>query len=752
MTGGCTGGTNTATGTIIVNANPTVTGTTSLCVGSTGQLTGSGTPATSNAWVSSNASVATVSTTGLVTGVAAGTATITYTNNNGCSVISTVTVNANPTILGSTSLCVGGTSQLTGSGTAATTNPWLSSNTSVATVSNTGLVTTLSSGTTTITYTNNNGCQATATITVTTSPSASISYVGSPFCSSLTTAQPVTLTGTTGGTYSSTAGLSLSASTGTITPASSTPGTYTITYTTPASGGCSAFTTITPVTITAAPTASISYSGSSFCNTVTTNQSVSLTGTGSYTGGTYSSTTGLTLDAVTGAITPSTSTPGTYTITYTTPASGGCSTITATTTVTITAIPTASITYSNTSYCTSTTTTQSVSLTGTGSYTGGTYSSSTGLSLSASTGAITPSTSTPGTYTVIYTTPASGGCSSGTTTTVVTINPSVGTPGTITGTSTQCSGATGQTYSISAVTNATTYTWTVPTGWTITAGQGTNSILVTTGTAGQNGNITVTAENSCGISSASALAVTVGNAAPSTPGSIAGITTLCVGSTSQTYSVSAVTNATTYSWTVPTGWTITSGAGTNSIVVTPGTVGQNGLISVTAENDCGTSQASTLQVAVNALPTVNAGSDTTVCANDFPISLTATGNATSYSWNTGANTVITTITAAGTYTVTGTLNGCSSTDNVVVISDPCAGIEENQGLTFKLYPNPSNTIINIQSNSVEEFNYSIYSIEGKILHVGVMNNGITTISIDNFAPGKYFTKIGSKVISFEVTQ
>ena len=247
------------------------------------------------------------------------------------------------------------------------------------------------------------------------------------------------------------------------------------------------------------------------------------------------------------------------------------------------------------------------------------------------------------------------------------------------------------------------------------------------------------------------MAVSVGNAAPSTPGSITGSTTLCVGSTSQTYSVSAVTNATTYSWTVPTGWVITSGTGTNSIVVTPGTAGQNGLISVTAGNACGTSQASTLQVAVNALPTVNAGSDTTVCANDFPISLTATGNATSYSWNTGANTATTTITAAGTYTVTGTLNGCSSTDNVVVISDPCAGIEENQELTFQLYPNPSNAVINITSNSDEQFDYSIFSMDGKLMLVGVMNNGVTSISVNQYAPGKYFVKIGSKVIAFEVT-
>ena len=58
-------------------------------------------------------------------------------------------------------------------------------------------------------------------------------------------------------------------------------------------------------------------------------------------------------------------------------------------------------------------------------------------------------------------------------------------PGTIAGTATQCPGLTSQAYSISAVTNATTYTWTVPTGWIITGGAGTTSINVTTGTFGR---------------------------------------------------------------------------------------------------------------------------------------------------------------------------------------------------------------------------------------------------------------------------
>jgi hypothetical protein len=82
-------------------------------------------------------------------------------------------------------------------------------------------------------------------------------------------------------------------------------------------------------------------------------------------------------------------------------------------------------------------------------------------------------------------------------------------PGAITGT-TLVLPAVAETYTIAPVPNATTYTWTFPAGWTITAGQGTISVTVTTGTAGQIGDITVTAGNDCGTSLAGPpLAVTV---------------------------------------------------------------------------------------------------------------------------------------------------------------------------------------------------------------------------------------------------
>src|SRR5712672_2462274 len=143
-----------------------------------------------------------------------------------------------------------------------------------------------------------------------------------------------------------------------------------------------------------------------FCISDATAEPVTLTGTGAYTGGTYSSTAGLSIDATTGAITPRTSTAGTYTVTYNIPASAGCAAVPVTTSVTITAVPTAAITYAGTPFCISDATAEPVTLTGTGAYTGGTYSSTAGLSIDATTGAITPSTSTPGVYTVTYNIPA----------------------------------------------------------------------------------------------------------------------------------------------------------------------------------------------------------------------------------------------------------------------------------------------------------------------------------------------------------
>ncbi|MCK7554698.1 Ig-like domain-containing protein [Chitinophaga sedimenti] len=147
-----------------------LTGTTAVCTGRTTTLSSA---TTGGVWSTSDAAVATVSTTGVVTGVTPGSVTITYTitNSNGCSASqdATITVNAVPVvadITGTLSVFQGSTTALT-STTAG--GVWSSSNTAIASVSNTGVVSGVAPGTATVTYTvtSPQGCDAAKTAIVT---------------------------------------------------------------------------------------------------------------------------------------------------------------------------------------------------------------------------------------------------------------------------------------------------------------------------------------------------------------------------------------------------------------------------------------------------------------------------------------------------------------------------------------------------------------------------------------------------------
>jgi gliding motility-associated-like protein len=479
---------------------------------------------------------------------------VTYTlvAASGCSQVQTTT-NVSITNIPTASISYAGTpfcttlttgQAVTLTGTQAYTGGTYSATTGLTINATTGAITpsTSTQGSYVVTYTlaAAAGCsqiQTTANIVITKTPTASISYAGTPFCTTLTTGQAITLTGTeayTGGTYSSTVGLTIDAITGAITPSTSTQGNYIVTYTLSAAAGCSQVQTTTNVTITEIPTASISYAGTPFCTTLTTGQAVTLTGTDAYTGGTYSSTTGLTIDAATGAITPSTSTQGNYVVTYTTPASAGCSQVQTTTNIVITKTPTASISYTGSPFCTTLTTDQAVILTGTEAFTGGIYSSTTGLTINASTGAITPSTSTPGAYVVTYTLAAAAGCSQVQTTTNIVINPRP----IATATPTSATICSLDTTNIVLSSNAigTTYTWTsIPTNVTGASSSSGNTIADTLTATGANpGTVVYTITPFSGCTGLPITSTVTVNPLPTV--TISGATTVCYnGSTSITF-------------------------------------------------------------------------------------------------------------------------------------------------------------------------------------------------------------------------
>jgi len=164
-------------------------------------------------------------------------------------------------------------------------------------------------------------------------PSATLSYNGSPFCASITTLQNVNLVTNASGTFSaSPAGLSIDPITGAVLPSASTPGIYTVSFSMP---GCPNVVATTTVEISNNPTATIAYTGP-YSTSISAAQTVNLTGT---SGGVFSSApAGLNIDAVSGDINPSLSTAGTYTITYTIAANPPCQSFITTTTVVITAV------------------------------------------------------------------------------------------------------------------------------------------------------------------------------------------------------------------------------------------------------------------------------------------------------------------------------------------------------------------------------------------------------------------------------
>lgn len=168
-------------------------------------------------------------------------------------------------------------------------------------------------------------------------------------------------------------------------------------------------------------------------------------------------------------------------------------------------------------------------------------------------------------------------------------------------------------YSVSSV-PGNGYTWTVPIGFDIVAGQGTNQITINVGSNPTSGNITLTQSNTNGNSTVS-LPVTSGIAPVVSV--IQGPSIVLPSQSGVVYSVTSVAGI-SYSWTVPSGATIISGQGSNEIMVDFGT-SVSGTILLTATNEFGVASTS-ISVATSPLTTwdgTTAGQLVQVSPNPF---------------------------------------------------------------------------------------------------------------------------------------
>ncbi len=225
------------------------------------------------------------------------------------------------------------------------------------------------------------------------------------------------------------------------------------------------------------------------------------------------------------------------------------------------------------------------------------------------------------------------------------------------------------TYAIAAVTGATDYNWTVPTGAVICSGDGTNSVTIDFAAASTGEDVVVEPATNCATGASSSVTVAVNTAPTLTSATNNG--PVCEGDALTLTATLGSGGTPTYSWTGPDSYT---GSGINPTVSASATTSMAGVYSVTAtENGC-TSAAVNTTVVVNATPSTSSISGlATVCENETGVTYSVTNTlGSSYAWN---------ITGSGTQASGGTTNsitvdftiGSADIEVTETNSDGCVG-------------------------------------------------------------------------------
>ena len=589
---------------ITVNATPVLTaiaGTAVVCEGATTLLANAQANGT---WSSSDVAIATVAANGVVSGVNAGSATITYTYTNaaGCtsSVSQALVVNALPTAVitasGATTFCAGGSVTLTAP--AGMTYAW-------STGEPTQSITVSASGAYAVTVTNANGCASTSApvaVTVNALPTVAIANIGATtFCQG----GNVTLISPLNSTYSYAWSNGATAITGATsnTYVATASGSYALTVTD--ANGCTATSAAIPVTVNALPVVTATANGATtFCQ----GGSVTINAAGAAT---YIWSNG--------ATTPSITLNASEVVTVTGTTVDGCSSVSNAISVVVNPLPNATITSSGSTACLG----SSVTLTANG---GATYSwsnGSTNQSITVTAG---------NTYTVTATSAA--GCTS-TASETVTFNANPAVTIAANGPTVFCQGGS---LTLTA-TGGANYVW-------------SNGDQGAATTVTQSGAYFVTVTNAAGCTTQSSIVNVTVNAAP-VVAAITGANTVCEGGNM------TLTSATPGGvWTSANNFIATiDGAGN----VTGLNAGSTTITYTVSNNGCTATAVAQVNVLNNPVtPTITASGATSVCPGGSVVLFAS--NAANYQWSNGPTTPFIVATQSGAYTVTATgLNGCSAT-------------------------------------------------------------------------------------------
>jgi hypothetical protein len=341
--------------------------------------------------------------------------------------------------------------------------------------------------------------------------------------------------------------------------------------------------------------------------------------------------------------------------------------------------------------------------------TGGTYTTT----------APVPSTTTAGTYTYYVSQANANNDESMRAAITVTVNALPATPViTASGSTTFCTGG-----SVDLTSSATSgNVW-------------SNNATTATITVNTTGNYSVTVTDANGCSSASTpISVNVSNAPAPTISATS--TQACSGD------VVTVTSSAADSYLWSTGETTQSIEVTNTAAV---------YVTVTNANACdGVGQSATTNITFTATP--SAAGSFTAAGNVVTFTNTSTG-ATSYSWdfgdftNSSASAPAHAYAANGAYTVVLTAINGNCTDTVAFEISIEVGIEENNSLSFEVYPNPASAQVFVAFENNDNATLTVLDAMGRVVLTQAINEVgslVLPVSVAELASGSYTLQIISE--------
>ena len=322
-----------------------------------------------------------------------------------------------------------------------------------------------------------------------------------------------------------------------------------------------------------------------------------------------------------------------------------------------------------------------------------------------------------------------------------------------------CANTNGVAYSISNVIGAgTSYVWTTTGDMSIAAPQGSNSTIVNFGPSFISGLLSVTTTSACGSFTRDYTLRSV----PAQPGSMAGPGANLCGLTGVTYSIAAVTGASSYIWTVPVGVNITNNTGLSITVDFTPAFTTSGTICVSSVNSCGSSAARCYFVTAAPAPPANITGSLSVCksAASVPYSVplaassylwSITGGATLTSVSNTANVNFTTATVSSATITVNAVNSCGASSPTRATVSVNLGCRNSNGIVsldkLSAYPNPTTGMLTVNFEAHESAKYSlrVTDLLGNVMmsHSIAASEGLNMqeLNLSHVAKGMYLLTI-----------